>query len=279
MESLLEGLQEDRRVAADERYHLSMERAEAEHLRKQLETERARFEEERARILNDARAQARRELEQVQAQLARIKVDMGRQRLTQEKLDRMRAQVRGMDERAAPVPEPRRRAPEPAQLEPEAGPLQVGDTVRVRSFNQTGELVSLPDAKGEVEVQLGLLKVRVAAENIERLSRRQAKAEGNGGDGSRGVSLPSITEREMPNMQLDLRGQRVEEVLPTVDRYIHDAYMAGMPFVRILHGKGTGALRQAIRDQLAHHPLVRSYAPAAANDGGEGITVVTLSQG
>ncbi|HEY7356919.1 MAG TPA: endonuclease MutS2 [Ktedonobacterales bacterium] len=279
MESLLEGLQEDRRVAADERYHLSMERAEAEHLRKQLETERARFEEERARILNEARAQARRELEQVQAQLARIKVDMGRQRLTQEKLDHMRAQVRGMDERAAPVPEPRRRAPEPAQLEPEAGPLKVGDMVRVRSFNQTGELVSLPDAKGEVEVQLGLLKVRVAAENIERLSRRQAKAENNGGDGSRGVSLPSITEREMPDMQLDLRGQRVEEVLPTVDRYIHDAYMAGMPFVRILHGKGTGALRQAIRDQLAHHPLVRSYAPAAANDGGEGITVVTLSQG
>ncbi len=278
MESLLEGLQEDRRAAADERYHLSMERAEAEHLRKQLETERARFEEERVRILNEARAQARRELEQVQARLARIKVDMGRQRLTQEKLDRMRAQVRGMDERAAPIPEPRRRAPGAAQPEPEAGPLQVGDTVRVRSFNQTGELVSLPDAKGEVEVQLGLLKVRVAAENIERLSKRQAKAE-SGGDGGRGVSLPSISEREMPDMQLDLRGQRVEEVLPAVDRYIHDAYMAGMPFVRILHGKGTGALRQAIRDQLAHHPLVRSYAPAAANDGGEGITVVTLSQG
>jgi len=278
MESLLEGLQEDRRVAADERYHLSMERAEAEHLRKQLETERARFEEERARILNDARTQARRELEQVQAQLARIRVDMGRQRLTQEKLDRMRAQVRGMEGRAQPVPEPRRRAPEPTPVETEAGPLQVGDSVRVRSFNQVGELVSLPDAKGEVEVELGLIKVRVAAENIERLSRRQAKSEAAAsGDGVRGVSLPSITEREMPDMQLDLRGQRVEEVLPAVDRYIHDAYMAGMPFVRILHGKGTGALRQAIRDQLAHHPLVREYAPAAANDGGEGVTVVVLS--
>jgi DNA mismatch repair protein MutS2 len=278
MESLLEGLQEDRRVAADERYHLSMERAEAEHLRKQLETERARFEEDRVRILNEARTQARRELEQVQAQLARIRVDMGRQRLTQEKLDRMRAQVRGMEGRAQAVPEPRRRAPEPTPTETEAGPLQVGDTVRVRSFNQVGELVSLPDAKGEVEVELGFLKVRVAAENIERLSRRQAKSEAAAnGDGVRGVSLPSITEREMPDMQLDLRGQRVEEVLPAVDRYIHDAYMAGMPFVRILHGKGTGALRQAIRDQLAHHPLVRAYESAAANDGGEGVTVVTLS--
>jgi DNA mismatch repair protein MutS2 len=277
MESLLEGLQEDRRVAADERYHLSMERAEAEHLRKQLEKERARFEEERVRILNEARAQARRELEQVQAQVARIKVDVGRQRLTQEQLDRMRAQVRGLAERAAPLPEPRHRALEPAPDEPDAGPLQVGDTVRVLSVNQTGELLSLPDVKGEVEVQLGLLKMRVAAENIERLSKRQARG-APGGDGARGVSLPSISEREMPDMQLDLRGQRVEEVLPAVDRYIHDAYMAGMPFVRVLHGKGTGALRQAIREQLAHHPLVRSYAPAAANDGGEGVTVVTLSQ-
>src|SRR6185437_3812346 len=115
--------------------------AEAEHLRKQLETERARFEEERARVLNEARTQARRELEQVQAQLARIKVDIGRQQLTQEKLDRMRAQVRGMEGRATPLPEQRRRAPEPTVAEPEAGPLQVGDSVRVRSFNQVGELV------------------------------------------------------------------------------------------------------------------------------------------
>ncbi len=277
MESLLEGLQEDRRVAADERYHLSMERAEAEHLRKQLETERARFEEERVRILNEARAQARRELEQVQAQLARIKAEVGKQRLTPEQLAQMRAQVRSMEDRATPLPEPRP-APALAPDEPEGGPLQVGDTVRVRSLNQTGELVSLPDARGEVEVQLGLLKLRVSAENLERLSKRQARGDGSSGDGVRGVSLPSITEREMPAMQLDLRGQRVEEVLPAVERYIHDAYMAGMPFVRILHGKGTGALRQAVREQLAHHPLVRSIAPAAAAEGGEGVTVVTLSQ-
>ncbi len=279
MENLLEDLQADRRAAADERYHLSMERAQAEYLRKHLETERAKFEEERARILNEARAQARRELEQVQAQLARIKVEMNRQRVNPEKLDNMRSRVRGMDERLAPVPEPQRRAPEPPADEPEAGPLELGDTVRVRSFNQRGELVSLPDGKGEAEVQLGLLKLRVPVADLERLSKRQARSEGSAnGDGMRGVSLPSVIEREVPDLQLDLRGQRVEEVLPAVDRYLHDAYMAGMPFVRILHGKGTGALRQAIRDQLAHHPLVRSYAAAAANDGGEGITVVTLSQ-
>ena len=279
MENLLEDLQADRRAAADERYHLSMERAQAEYLRKHLETERARFEEERVRILNEARAQARRELEQVQSQLARVKVEMNRQRVSPDQLDHLRAQMRGMDEHLAPVREPLRPAPEDPADGPEAGPLEIGDTVRVRSFNQRGELLSLPDGKGEAEVQLGLLKLRVPVADLERLSKRQARSEASANsDGARGVSLPSLMEREVPDLQLDLRDQRVEAVLPTVERYIHDAYMAGMPFVRILHGKGTGALRQAIREQLAHNPLVRDYAPAAANDGGEGITVVTLSQ-
>jgi DNA mismatch repair protein MutS2 len=280
MESLLEDLQADRRAAADERYHLGMERAEAEHLRKQLETERAKFEEERARILNEARAQARRELEQVQKQLDQMRVEMNRRRIDLEKVERMRARVSGMEGRLAPVPTVQRRAPQPATEEAAGGPLEVGDTVLVRSLNQRGELVGLSDAKGEVEVQLGLLKVRVPLENIERLSKRQARAEES--RSSRvslpGISLPDLGAREVPDMQLDLRGRRVEEVLEMVDRYLHDAYMVGMPFVRLLHGKGTGALRQAIREQLARHPLVRSFAPAAANDGGEGITVVTLSQ-
>ncbi len=282
MESLLEGLQADRRAAADERYRLSMERAEAEHLRKQLEKERAAFEEERARILNEARAQARRELEQVQRQLDQMRVEMNRRRIDLEKVERMRARVSGMEGRLAPVPEPKRRAPEPAREDgaSAAGPLEVGDMVLVRSLNQRGELVGLPDAKGEVEVQLGLLKVRVPLENIERLSKRQARAEEE--RASRvslpGISLPDMAAREVPDMQLDLRGKRVEEVLERVDQYLNDAYLVGMPFVRLLHGKGTGALRQAIREQLAHHPLVRSFAPAAANDGGEGVTIVTLSQ-
>lgn len=92
------------------------------------------------------------------------------------------------------------------------------------------------------------------------------------------MTLPNIMPAEAPELQLDLRGQRVEEVLPQVDAYLNDAYLAGMPFVRLLHGKGTGALRQAIRQQLTKHPLVKSFESAAANDGGDGITVVTLAQ-
>ena len=92
------------------------------------------------------------------------------------------------------------------------------------------------------------------------------------------ITLPTLAPAETPDLQLDLRGRRVEEVLPEVDSYLNDAYLAGMPFVRLLHGKGTGALRQAIRQQLTKHPLVRGFESASAKDGGDGVTVVTLAQ-
>src|SRR5262249_27986493 len=135
-------------------------------------------------------------------------------------------------------------------------------------------VLAVPDAEGEVEVQLGAMKRRSKARDVERLSRRQSRA----AQAATLVSLPTIAPTETPDLQRDLRGRRVEEVLPEVDRYLNDAYLAGMPFVRLLHGKGTGALRQAIRNQLAHHPLVREFASAGAAEGGEGVTVVALIQ-
>ena len=121
----------------------------------------------------------------------------------------------------------------------------------------------MSEARGEAEVQLGALKARVPLSDLMRLSRRQARAEGT----PPALTLPSLADRPTPDMQLDLRGWRVEEVLPAVDRYLNDAYLSGMPFVRILHGKGTGALRQAVRDQLAHHPLVKAYTAAPDPEG------------
>jgi DNA mismatch repair protein MutS2 len=141
-------------------------------------------------------------------------------------------------------------------------------------MDSRGELVSLPDARGEAEVQLGPLKMRVSAADIERIGRRERRA--TGGNAGAMISLPVLDLATAPETQLDLRGRRVEEVLPDVDRYLNDAYLAGMPFVRLLHGKGTGALRQAIREELSRHPLVKSFASAEAREGGDGVTVVNL---
>jgi DNA mismatch repair protein MutS2 len=271
MESLLTNLAAERQAAADERYRLSMERAEAEYQRREAERQRIEIEEQRERVLNEARAQARRELEQVQAELARVRAKVRRQ-ATEEQLAALRERTRKLEEATAPIPTRVRRAEVPAE-ERLAGPLEVGDTVLVRTMDQRGEVVGPPNGRGEVEVQLGALKVRVPAEQVERLSRRQARV----AERQPSVILPQRQETYTPELQLDLRGWRVEDALEEVDRYLNNAAMAGMPVVRILHGKGTGALRQAIRTELSHHPLVRSLASAPQNEGGDGVTVVTLA--
>ena len=274
MEGLLANLQAERTAAADERYRLTMERVEAEYQRTQAEKLRAEIEEERVRVLNEARAQGRREVEETRAELARVKTQM-RRKLNEDQLSKLRERTRGLEERMA-VEAPKthrshRAAPE-AEGAPLSGPLEIGDTVFVRSMGQRGEVVALTNGRGEVEVRLGAMKLRVPEGQVERLSRRQARAVE-----TRSVSLPSREPTLAPELQLDLRGWRVEDALEEVDRYLDNAALAGMPFVRILHGKGTGALRQAIRQQLSHHPLVKSQASADAKDGGDGITIVTLA--
>ncbi|HEX8731497.1 MAG TPA: Smr/MutS family protein, partial [Ktedonobacterales bacterium] len=156
----------------------------------------------------------------------------------------------------------------------EPGDLQAGDQVRVRSLGQTGEVVAAPNARGEAEVQVGAMRMRVAVANLERLSKRKARAEA--GSYPQLVTLPPRDEATAPESQLDLRGWRVEDALDEVDSYLNDAAMHGLASVRLLHGKGTGALRQAIRDQLRHHPLVKGFESAPQREGGDGVTVVTL---
>ncbi|HZR42926.1 MAG TPA: endonuclease MutS2 [Ktedonobacteraceae bacterium] len=272
MENLLEGLQSERKAAEDERFHLNMERAEAEYQRKQLEDERHKLEEQRVRILNEARAQARRELDGVLAELAKIRAEASRENVTRERLQDARQRARGLEEKVSAIPEPRRiRKVEPQErLE---GPLQIGDTVRVLSFGQNAELVGLSADHNDAEVQMGALRLRVSVDNIERISKRKAAE-----DYSRpSVIVPRLEERAPVTTQLDMRGWRVEQALEELESYLNDAALSGMSSVRIVHGKGTGALRAAIREQLAHHPLVKSYASAPPQEGGDGVTVVKLS--
>lgn len=273
MENLLEGLQTERKAAEDERFHLSMERVEAEYQRKQLEDQRHALEEQRVKILNDARAQARRELEAVQSELAKIKIDVNRGGLTREQLNTARQRSRQLDEKVSSIPEPRRPAkratPEQERLE---GPLQIGDTVHVLTFNQNAELVGLSPDRGEAEVQMGALRFRVNVDSIERISKRKAATEERGG-----VVIPRLEDRPAVSRQLDMRGQRVEAALEELETYLNDAALSGLSEVRIVHGKGTGALRAAVREQLSRHPLVKSYTFAPPNEGGDGVTVVKLS--
>ncbi len=252
MENLLEGLQAERKAVEDERFHLSMENAEAEYQRKQLEQDRFNLEEQRVKILNEARAQAQRELEEVQRSLAKVKADVSRVNLTRERLGEARETVRSLEDTVTPIaaPTPRRQTKkaDPEKLD---GPLQIGDTVRVLSFGQNAELLGLSADRSEAEVQMGAMRFRVSVDNIERISKRQAASEEKKGSAqnSPAIVLPRYEDQPEVAMQLDMRGWRVEQALEELDSYLNDAVMSGMASVRIVHGKGTGALRAAVREQ------------------------------
>ncbi len=146
--------------------------------------------------------------------------------------------------------------------------------VRVLSFGQNAELLGLSADRSEADVQMGSLRFRVNVDNLERLSKRQAAAEERTPPS---VVVPRYEDRPEIAMQLDMRGWRVDDALEELETYLNDAAMAGMSSVRVVHGKGTGALRAAVRERLAHHPLVKSYTSASPQEGGDGVTVVKLN--
>jgi DNA mismatch repair protein MutS2 len=145
-------------------------------------------------------------------------------------------------------------------------PISAGDRVRVLSLDQEGEVIS---TSGDfADVMLGALKTRQPVTALERLGRVRQEKE------SRPAVLPPPAAPV--NIELDLRGYRAAEVEAMLDEYLDAAYRAGMPFVRIIHGKGTGALRKVVRDMLAMHPAVASHEVAPPNQGGDGATVALL---
>ena len=122
-----------------------------------------------------------------------------------------------------------------------------------------------------MEVLLGTMRATIPVYQLQRPADRNEQRQHSAGSG---ISVSRSTQR-IAATEIDLRGQRVDEALDKVERVLNDAAMAGTDDVRIIHGKGTGALRQAIREHLVGHPLVDSFA-AGEGAGGEGVTVVAL---
>ena len=152
-------------------------------------------------------------------------------------------------------------------------PIEVGSPVLVDGVSDPGTLLSIDD-KGMADVAAGSLRLRVPASSLREASSRVAEGTGQGAVRS---TRPMVTGSAtgVP-LQLDLRGARAEEALAELDRYLNDAAVAGIDRLRVVHGKGTGALRTAVRAMLAAHPLVREQVPASQSEGGEGATIVRL---
>lgn len=236
--------------------------AEADELRRSLARELDAIDQTRRQAVEEAREQVQRELEAVRAELRQISAGLMTETLTQEWLRQAAERVRQLEKEARPTPPP----PPPV---PAGGPVGVGDTVEVTSLGQTGEVVSLEG--GEAEVQIGSFRLKTRQADLQLRHRAAARPQPSA------VTVTTAAAAPSPGLELDLRGERVEAALPRLDKYVDSAYLAGLPYVRIIHGKGTGTLRQVVREALAHNPLVSSYRSGEREEGGDGVTVAKLA--
>jgi DNA mismatch repair protein MutS2 len=151
--------------------------------------------------------------------------------------------------------------------------VEVGDKVLVKSLNQFGEVLSIATGKTPLIVKVGAMQMRVAYNEIER-----AHPQDNRRDLSPSILDVQYSKAGNVKTELNLQGKTVHEALAETDKYLDDAFLAGLPQVRIIHGKGTGALHAAIHDFLNEQPLVANFQLAPLNEGGAGATIVTFKE-
>jgi DNA mismatch repair protein MutS2 len=241
------------------------ESEQAEALRKTAERELREAEHARREARGEALAEAEAELEQAREAFKRLQRDRDSLQIAREQLEERRREVDRAADQVRTFRRERIAKPPPT---PGARPIRAGDRVRVVSLDQEGEVIAVD---GEmVDVMLGALKTRQPLAALDRLGRVREEP-------SRPILVPPSPGPV--NLELDLRGYRAAEIEAMLDEYLEQAYRSGMPFVRIIHGKGTGALRKVVRDVLSVHPAVASHEVAPANQGGDGATVALLRGG
>jgi len=230
---------------------------EAEERAKELQERLRAIEAERREIINQARQEAQLELGQVREELRRIRARLEIAPLAKEPLAQATEEVEALRSEVEPLPEP-----SPVAMED----LGVGAVVWVKGLQRQGEVIELFD--DEVEVRIGSLRARVPLADLELQARREEEP-------AYGYTV-SLGHRPPPSPELSIRGWRAEDVLPALDKYLNEAFLAGLPSVKIIHGKGTGVLSKLVREELSRHPLVASYRAGEEREGGDGVTVVNL---
>jgi DNA mismatch repair protein MutS2 len=262
MESVLADLRAQLTAAEERATHAAADRDAAEALRADLEQRVSALAAETTDLRAEARRQIRREVRETERLVQRTRRDVEAARMEQAVADLER--VRRAAERMPPEP-----AAPVVPMGPH-GPLVVEPGVQVwlRGIASAGEALSAPNEGGEFDLQLGSLRTRVRLYQVERTAPA-------------GVHIPPPAVTPPPPSpvadEIEVRGQTLLEALPKVEDFLDKAARAGKHRVFLIHGKGTGVMRRAVRDILDRHPLVTSYETAARQEGGEGVTVAFLA--
>jgi DNA mismatch repair protein MutS2 len=273
-DDLLDEIHHQRTIARKARGAADRAKFEADQIRRELAQRLEKIEDERLSILENARTQQEKEIESLSAEVETLRKALAR---AHQPLDALKAVQERVEELQAVVEPPVvRRVVQSAA--PRA--LKPGDKVRLRTLNMEGVVSAI--GEDDLEVLIGSLRVRARLSDAVRAGQPEAGVEAQPTKSQREQAADRIPALEpftpSPGVELDLRGQRAEDALEAVERYLESAYLSGMPYVRIIHGKGTGRLRQVIRESLSRSEFVSNWESGGETEGGDGVTVARIAK-
>lgn len=269
-EDVLKAIEEDRTEIENKRIKINEENEEIERLREKLENKNKKLEEKQEAIINKAKEEAREIVKKAKSESAFIIDELKDISSLSKKEDRRRLQeakdyLRDLeDENRLKIKDNKKRTKEIPK------DIKLGESVRIISIDKFGEVETLPDDKGDLNIQVGIMSVRSNINDIERSeSKEDVKVE---------KKTRSINKAKSKNIssEINLIGRTVDEAILLLDKYLDDAYLARLKEVRIIHGKGTGTLRDAVRKYLQNSKHVIEYREADYTEGGSGATVAVI---
>ncbi|WP_295149673.1 endonuclease MutS2 [uncultured Peptoniphilus sp.] len=267
-EDVLQSIDEDRTKIREYREELEREKIDLEKENKRLQSKIKKLEDQKEKILEKSREEAKRLLlntkENVDIILseineARDNISSENSKKIQEAQDLLRESIKNARDKSEF---------EITKAKNPIREIKVGDKVRT-SLGNLATVLELPDKKGNVLVQSGIMKMNMPKDSLTRIDVQEDTTKNN---------TRSILKNKATNVksEIDIRGKNFEDAKDIVDKYLDDAYLSGLKSVRIIHGKGTGVLRQKLREHFRNVKIIKSYKDAEYNEGGDGVTVVTL---
>ena len=273
-EDVIADLEESRRTIQKEQAEITRYRAEAEELKKQLEARQEKLNQSRDRILREANEQAAailKEAKDTADETIRNFHKFGKAGIDAAALEKEREKVRKkMDaarQKASVVQKPKENTNVPKKL-------RLGDSVKVLSMNLKGTVHTLPDAKGNLFVQMGILRYQV---NIKDLVLLEDENPATARAPKTGAGKLKMSKTLSVSPEINLIGMTVDEAMSVLDKYLDDAYLAHLKSVRIVHGKGTGALRKAVQNHLRRQKYIAEFHLGEFGEGDAGVTIATFA--
>lgn len=275
-EEVISALEADKKAAEEERDEAVRLNQEMKIRKEELEQQAKKLEEKKTEILNKAKEEARQILQEAKDVSKEVQEELRELK----KIESLGQRNRIFDENRKKLRDATGKYREKVIREVNDNPvsaeeLRLGDRVKVLSLGQNGEIVTLPDEKGELTVQVGILKAKVNLDDIMLIEggaldvNRPRKVRKNYGSMYK-------TKTQNVSISIDVRGKSLDDAVMDVDKYLDDATMAGLKEVTIIHGRGEGILRKGLQEMMRSHKHVKRFRKGNFDEGGDGVTVVTL---